>query len=742
MPNFLTDTNIEHLKSQFFDHAETNFTLWDKDLNCIDANESFLKMIRLQRNEILGKKITDISPDIVTSGHLELYKEVLRTGKTLIIEEMKPISASGNFNFRIKAFKAGDGLGLVIKDITSLKETIENYKMSEEKLNTFVNTTDEMLHHLSPTGEIIWVNDAWKKHMGVTQEEVIGKKIFDYIDEPTTVEFNRIMPTIMKGNRVDNLSCKFISKAGEIIFLEGQTFPVIKNGSIVGSNAFLRNVTHVKKLEQERIHLNITLEQKVMQRTAELQNSKASLLEAEKIAKMGTWEMNFVDNKTKWSDNLLDLFGLKINEIEPSFEYLMSRVHPDDIHLFQNANPVLMTEKEPVELEIRIMSSGNNYKWVLNRIVPVIEGGQVIGLKGINIDITEQKRIHEQLQKSLSETSDYKFALDESSIVAITDQKGVIIKVNDNFCKISTYTSEELIGQDHRIINSGYHPKEFIRNLWTTIANGNIWKGELKNQAKDGSSYWVDTTIVPFLNEQGKPYQYLAISSVISERKKIGEELLKLKEELEQKVQERTKEITRKEEQYHLLIDTMREGVLYVNNEDEIQFANKYFYEMTEYSKNEIIGRKANEIFLDEDNKGKIKAVNESRKNNVKSNYELQIKTKSGKKIWVSINGAPVINEKGLTIGSVGVHADISILKQHISDLEEILFSLSHKVRQPVSNILGISNLLDNDLIEINELRKIANCMRDSANSLDQFTKEMNNLVWTSKQKVENKNWA
>ncbi len=133
-----------------------------------------------------------------------------------------------------------------------------------------------------------------------------------------------------------------------------------------------------------------------------------------------------------------------------------------------------------------------------------------------------------------NELSDYKQALDESAIVAITDQKGIIIHANDNFCKISKYSREELLGQDHRIINSGYHSKEFIRNIWVSIANGKIWKGELKNKAKDGTAYWVDTTIVPFLNEEeGKPYQYIAIRSDITLRKEAEENLIKYSNALE-----------------------------------------------------------------------------------------------------------------------------------------------------------------------------------------------------------------
>jgi len=126
----------------------------------------------------------------------------------------------------------------------------------------------------------------------------------------------------------------------------------------------------------------------------------------------------------------------------------------------------------------------------------------------------------QKIQKIVKEIADYKFALDESSIVAITDQKGTIKHVNDNFCSVSKYCREELLGNDHRIINSGFLSKEFIRNLWTTIANGKIWKGELKNKAKDGIIYWVNTTIVPFLTEIGKPYQYVSMREDITSRKK------------------------------------------------------------------------------------------------------------------------------------------------------------------------------------------------------------------------------
>lgn len=165
--------------------------------------------------------------------------------------------------------------------------------------------------------------------------------------------------------------------------------------------------------------------------------------------------------------------------------------------------------------------------WVDTTIVPFLNTDKKpYQYVAIRSDITDRKKGEEDLKNTLKEISDYKYALDESAIVAITDQKGIITHVNNNFCKISKYSTKELIGQDHRIINSGHHSKEFIKELWTTIANGKVWKGELKNKAKDGTDYWVDTTIVPFLNTDKKPYQYVAIRSDITERKK-GEDLIK-----------------------------------------------------------------------------------------------------------------------------------------------------------------------------------------------------------------------
>jgi PAS domain S-box-containing protein len=197
-------------------------------------------------------------------------------------------------------------------------------------------------------------------------------------------------------------------------------------------------------------------------------------------------------------------------------------------------------------------------------------------MTAINVD--RELTPNEALERSQKELADIKFALDESAIVAITDQRGIINYVNDKFCEISKYSREELLGQDHRIINSGYHSKEFIRDLWTTIASGEVWRGEIRNRAKDGSYYWVDTTIVPFLNAEGKPYQYVAIRSDITERKRAEEQI----------------------REQAALLDQAQDAILVRDLDQNILFWNKGAEKIYGWSAEEVIGKNAVDLLFKE----------------------------------------------------------------------------------------------------------------------------------------------
>ena len=192
----------------------------------------------------------------------------------------------------------------------------------------------------------------------------------------------------------------------------------------------------------------------------------------------------------------------------------------------------------------RVRKDGSRF-WAAVTITPLRDrGGRLRGFAKVTRDMTERRRAEDELRRTVQSLSDVRAALDVSSIVAITDARGRITHVNDRFVEISGYARDELLGQDHRVINSGTHPKPFFVELWRTISSGRVWRGEIRNRARAGHHYWVDTTIVPFLDPaDGRPYQFVSIRNDVTARKLAEERLRQLASSLEQRVRDRTAEL-------------------------------------------------------------------------------------------------------------------------------------------------------------------------------------------------------
>lgn len=368
--------------------------------------------------------------------------------------------------------------------------------------------------------------------------------------------------------------------------------------------------------------------------------------------------------------------------------------HPDDVQMMRQVmNEVLAHPGTIFPCKFRTRHKDGHYIWMEGTFINRLSDPDVRGIISNLRDVTERINSHEQLQKTIRELTDYKYSLDESSIVAITDQKGIIKHANENFCRISKFSREELIGKDHRIINSGFHSKEFIKDLWVTIANGKIWRGDIKNKAKDGTTYWVETTIVPFLNDQGKPFQYVAIRSDITQRK-----------QMEENLKASLREIT----DYKYALDESS-IVAITDQKGIILHANDNFCKISKYSRDELIGQDHRIVNSGYHPKEFIRNLWLTIANGKIWKGDIKNKAKDGTTYWVETTIVPFLNEKGKPYQYVAIRSDITQrketeeqlannmieLERSNKDLEQFAYIASHDLQEPLRMVGSYMQLIE-----------------------------------------------
>ncbi len=252
---------------------------------------------------------------------------------------------------------------------------------------------------------------------------------------------------------------------------------------------------------------------------------------------MGSWDFDVMTGHVRWSRNYYNLLGVDPKAPPLSLEEIKKYIHPANIDVFETSLKTMTQTHKKVSIEFRIKMPGQNWRWIQSDILPKYTENKLATVHGVSIDITERKE-HEDKIRKLS------LAIEQSPVaIVITDLEANIQYISPSFTKITGYSAKDVIGQNTRILKSGFTKNETYDDLWKTIKSGKSWTGEWINKKKDRSFYWESIKISPVFDEEGKTTNYLAVKEDSSERKQTEQKILDLNINLEQKVEMRTREL-------------------------------------------------------------------------------------------------------------------------------------------------------------------------------------------------------
>lgn len=399
-----------------------------------------------------------------------------------------------------------DCISTVIRDISDRKQAEKALQTSEVRFRSLIEATSQIIWNTAADGQFVTEQPAWSSFTGQTFDQLKGRGWLNAVHPDEREQTAQSWSHAVQNRVLYQVEHRLRRHDGEYRYMSVRAVPIL-------------NPTDGSIREWLGVHADIT-DRKLAQVTCD----RFFTISLDLLSIFG-FDASFQRVNPAWTSIL------GYSEQELLGKSFLDFIHPDDLEAMIAESQKLAKGIETLYFENRYRCKDGSYKWLAWSASPSTE--QQL-LYAVAHDITALKQTEEQFRvlaaeqaQLLQELKTRQNALDESAIVSETDSKGNITFVNDKFCEISGYSRDELIGQTHRMINSGYHPKSFFKEMWQTIAAGRVWKGEIKNQRKNGGYYWVDTTISPIFNHQGKVVKYISIRFDITDRQQVAEELEK-----------------------------------------------------------------------------------------------------------------------------------------------------------------------------------------------------------------------
>jgi PAS domain S-box-containing protein len=567
----------EKYRTLFFKSPLPKWIYDYETLRFLDVNEAAILQYGYSREEFLYMTIRDIRPkedieplldDIkkVQAGPVDSrqghWRHLKKNGEVIIVETKSHTIAFNNGKARM----------VVANDITERINAEQKIIQSEANLKTIFESTSEGFLLMDRNAVVMAFNNKAVNYALFSKKEEIqiGQSIYDSIEESRRSFFQGIVSKALKGESIQ-FERSYDMWDGNISWIDFSVKPVIEDSHVKGICITGRDITEKKMIEQEREFDRNNLK-------ALINNTHDLLWSVDRDFKLITSNEAF--------DKMVKAMSGKT--VEKGSGILARGFSKEQQNRFRKYYERAFSGESFTEIEYA--DSPDDFVSEIS-FYPIYNGDTVIGAACFSRDITAGK-------KAEKEISDYKNALDQSSIVSITDNEGIIKYVNNNFCIISGYSTVELLGHTHLIVNSCYHPKAFMKDLWTTIGNGKIWRGEFCNKTKDETLYWVEATIVPFLNDKGKPVQYLEITNDITEKKLMAQEILEHKVQEQKKIARAIIKAQEKERNYigqelhdnitQLLASTKLYLGTTIHKNEEFKELIKYPMELIDSSINEI----------------------------------------------------------------------------------------------------------------------------------------------------------